>query len=127
HGGGAVSLTGHRVERVRVELLNRNESSKGDLDGVAGGRLEWNAAADLPAGGNLDLVDRGQDINYSLDRVRVWWEVVGVEEWALGVYVLSAPSTQYTDSGTSRQITLLDKLTIIREDALVSTLQVPAG
>lgn len=122
-----MTLTGHRVERFRVELLTRSESSKGDLDGVSGGRLEWNAMADLPGGGTIELTDRDQDINVSLDRVRIWWEVVGVEEWALGVYVLSAPSTQYTDAGSSREITLLDKVTVLREDVLTTTLQVPAG
>lgn len=121
-----MSLTGHRVETARVELLTRTEASLGNLDGVAGGRLEWNGNADLPGGGALNLVERGQDINYSSDRVRIWWGANG-EEWPLGVYVLAAPSRLFTDTGTSRALTLIDKLTIVRDDVLVETLQVPAG
>lgn len=122
-----MSLTGHRVESIRVELLTNTDASLGDLDGVAGGNLVWDANADLPAGGSLQLVDVGQAINYSLNRVRVWWSVVGVQEWALGVYILAAPSASYTGSGITRQITLLDKLTVIKENVLTTTLQVTAG
>lgn len=122
-----MSLTGHRREAFRVELLTRTDASLGDLDGVEGGHLEWNANADLPAGGSITLLDLGQAIDFSSNRVRVWWEVEGVEPWALGVYVLAAPSTQYLADGRSREIALIDKLTVVRDDALLETLQVPAG
>lgn len=116
----------HRVEKVRVELLTRTEASLGDLDGIAGGNLEWNANADLPGGGTLQLVERGQDINYSSDRVMIWWGA-NQDEWPLGVFVLAAPSRAFTDTGTSRELRLVDKLTVIRDDVLIETLQVPAG
>jgi len=122
-----MSFTGHRVERIRVELLTYSERSQGYLDGVSGGQLSWNANADLPGGGHISLEDRGQLINVSKDRIRIWWEVVGEDPWPLGVYVISAPSTQYHASGSSRDITLIDKLTIIRDDVLTTTLQIPAG
>lgn len=122
-----MSLTGHRVERFRVELLTKAEDSLGDLDGVSGGSLSWDASADLPAGGNLTLVERGQTINYSSDRVRVWWEVDGVESWPLGVYVLAAPTTNYTGADATRSVALIDKLTVIRDSKLVRTLQVAKG
>jgi len=122
-----MSLTGHRTELIRVELLTRSEKSLGYLDGMSGGRLSWNANADLPAGGNISLDDTGQDINTSQDRIRVWWEVVGEDPWPLGVYVISAPATQYHSSGSTRDITLIDKLTVIRDDVLTTTLQMVAG
>lgn len=119
-------MNGHRVESFRVEHLTRTEALLGDLDGVEGGDLAWNANADLHGSGTLRLVERGQDINYSSDRVRVWWSVNG-EEWPLGVYLLAAPAREYTDTGTSREIQLIDKLTIVRDDVLVETLQLAAG
>ncbi len=119
-----MSLTGHRVESIRVERLNRAEESLGDLDGISGGSLTWEASADLPAGGNLTLVEIGQTINYSSDRVRIWWSVQGVEEWPLGVYVLAAPTESHTDAEVTRSIALIDKLTVIREDVITETLQI---
>lgn len=121
-----MSLTGHRVERVRIERLTRAEQSLGDLDGVSGGSLAWDASADLPGGGNLELVDRGQ-INFSSDRIRVWWVVEGVEEWPLGVYVLAAPTETHTGTEVTRSVALIDKLTVIKESVLTSTLQVAKG
>lgn len=122
-----MTLTGNRTESVRIELLTRSESSLGDLDGVSGGALTWNANADLPGGGSIALEDRGQRINVSQDRIRVWWEVAGEEPWPLGVYVIAAPATQYHESGSSRDLTLIDKLTVVKDDILTTTLQLPAG
>jgi hypothetical protein len=68
-----VSFTGHRTEGFRVELLTSTEASLGDVEGVIGGELKWNGNARLPAGGSLDLVETDQEINFSADRIRVWW------------------------------------------------------
>lgn len=122
-----MSLTGHRTELIRVELLTRSENSLGYLEGVDGGNLSWNANADLPGGGSISLKDMGQDINVSQDRIRVWWEVAGLDPWALGVYVISAPSTQYQSQGSGRELSLIDKLTVVKDDLLLETLQLPAG
>ena len=126
-----MSLTGHRRQGYRCELLTRTDASLGDLGYVEGGHLEWNANADLPGGGSILLetdTSRGaQVINISSDRVRVWWEVEDEEPWPLGVYVMASPSTQYRGDGSSRQITLIDKLTVVRDDCLLQTLQLPAG
>lgn len=123
-----MSLTGHRTETFRVELLTRTEASLGDLDGITGGTLKWNANARLPGGGEIDIdvASSGKEINLSSDRVRVWWNI-GEQEWPLGVYVLAAPKTQYGATNLSRTITLIDKLTVIADDCLLATLQVPAG
>lgn len=121
-----MSLTSHRVESFRAELLTRTEASLGDLDGVTGGQVQWNANATLAGGGTLEMDDTGQDINFSSDRIRLWW-TVGDEEWAMGVFVMAAPSTQYGSSVLSRSISLIDKITVIADDLLLQTLQVPAG
>lgn len=121
-----MSLTGHRSESFRAELLTRSEQSLGDLDGVTGGQLQWNANASLAGGGELTLADTGQDIDFSSDRIRVWWNESGTE-WPLGVFVMAAPSVQYGADSLSRSITLIDKITVIADDCLLQTLQVPAG
>lgn len=122
-----MSLTGHRREKFYVELLNNLDESQGYLDGVEKGSLRWNANADLPGSGEITLLDLSQTINLSKDRIRVWWEVDGVEPWAMGVYVISAPATQYAGDGTYYRLILTDKISVIREDVLLETLQIPAG
>lgn len=122
-----MSLTGNRVESFRVERLNAKEESLGDLDGVAGGSLVWDASAELPGGGNLELLDIGQQVNFSSDRVRVWWSVAGEPEWPLGVYVMAAPSESHTGTGITRDITLIDKLTVVKDNPITRTFQVPKG
>lgn len=120
-------LLGHREERYQVELLNNLDESQGFLDGVEGGSLKWNANADLPGSGKVDLLSLSQPINFSKDRIRIWWEVTGVDPWPMGVYVLSAPATQYKGDGTYHRLILTDKLSVVREDVLLETLQIPAG
>lgn len=122
-----MSITGHRKESIRVELLTRTENSLGYLDGVTGGALSWNANATLPGGGEVSVIGRGQDINTSQDRVRIWWELEGEEPWPMGVYVISAPATQYSADGSNFDLKLIDKLTVINDDVLVETLQYAAG
>lgn len=123
-----MSLTSHRLESFRVELLTRSESSLGDLDGVTGGELKWNANATLPAGGSIDLTQTAQEINFSSDRVRVWWSVPSAgEEWPLGIYVMAAPVQRYGAESLTRSVTLIDKLTVVADDRLTETLQIPAG
>lgn len=124
-----MSLTSHRTEGYRVELLTKADESLGTLGFIEGGSLQWNSEADLPAGGRILLegIDPSLTPNVSKDRVRIWWEVEGETPWALGVYVMASPSTLYRADGSSRDITLIDKLIVIRDDLLVSTLQITSG
>jgi len=122
-----VTLTGHRVESYRVELLTSGEASLGDIDGVTGGSLSWDASADLPGGGSISLLDLGENIDYSAGRVRVWWQVAGEPEWPLGVYVMAAPTEAHSGAGVARDISLIDKLAVPRDSALTATFQVAKG
>ena len=121
-----MSLYGHRVESFRVELLDYQDRTLGMLQGVAGGQLAWNANSPLPGSGSIDLVGSVDMIDASSDRVRVW-RVVGDEEWPLGVYVLAAPATNYTATGMTRSIELIDKITVVKDDCITQTLQVTSG
>lgn len=122
-----MTYTGHRTERFYLELLTKNEQSLGYLDGFEGGDLAWNANADLPGGGSVLLEDLGQDINYSRDRVKVWQQIDDLAPIPWGVFCIAAPTKAYRADGGSRQVTLLDKVTVLRDDVLTSTLQIPAG
>lgn len=120
-------LHAHRVESYRVEHLTRSEELIRDLDGVTGGSISLNANAVLRGSGQLELVEQQQNINLVRDRVRIWWEVDGVDPWPLGVYLLDSPTVKHDDTGSSREIQLIDKLAIIQDDRVEKPYSVPAG
>ena len=121
-----MSLYSHRTESFRIELLDYQDKTIGELDGVDGGNLRWNANAPLPGGGDIQLADINPDINYSADRIRPWRRV-GDQEWPLGVFVMAAPETLHSPTGRFRPISLIDKITVVADDRLTQTLQIPAG
>lgn len=122
-----MSLTGHRVEQLLVEHLTHTEASLGYLDGVTGGSVKWRARANLKTTGSITLEKLDAGVNVSRDRIRLWWQVNNEEPWPLGTFVIAAPLVEYAEDGSSRELTLLDKLTIIREDHTLETVQVLAG
>lgn len=120
-----MTLTGHRVESSRVELLDYRDTVIGDVTGVAACTLEWNAEAPITATGTIDLVG-GSEIDFSSNRVRPYKIVDGVE-YPLGVFVMASPGLAYRATGTARDVSLIDKLTVVRDDRITATLEVPAG
>lgn len=124
---GPDPLTGHRVESCRVDLLTRTEAPAGLLDGVAGGRVTQNVHRPISGGGQLDVVDVGDNVDWLNARVRVWWEVAGVEPWPLGTFLCMADGEARGQATTSREVVLLDKLLILDEDRVESTYSVAAG
>ena len=132
------NLTGNRIESFRVEVLSSSEKLLGVLDGIQGGDITWNANADLKVGGSLTVTSSLMSWVSPRDRLRIWWtvrentRVNGViqevdTEWPLGVFLVAAPSEQYTASHNTKELTLIDKLTIPKDDVLVNTVQVSAG
>lgn len=121
------ALQGHRAEGYYVELLSSSGNTLAYLDGVTGMDLKWNSLADLQGSGSIQLLDTTQDINFSQDRVRLWWSMAGQNPWPLGKYVMSVPETSYTSFGRAYDVTLLDVITVMQEDVLLETLQYPAG
>lgn len=121
-----MSLYGHRLESYRVELLDYQDNVIGELEGVTGGSLSWNANAPIPGAGTLELAETTQEIDFSSNRVRPFWQVNG-EEWPLGVYVMAAPVTEYSATGRARSVDLTDKITVVSDDRIVQTFQVAKG
>lgn len=130
---GEVRVTGLQVEpgTVSSSYMDGSTPSVGSLT-----RFRWlgtpnaspsvrevRSTTDIPG---AELAS-GPDVDYSKDRVRIWWEVDGEDPWPMGVYVLAAPISVYSEAETSRALTLIDKLTVVRDDVLTTTLQVPAG
>ena len=117
------SFTGHRQVEIEVMLLDHEEQEKGVLKGVVGGEVTLSASTRLKASGSLELIDLGQDINWSTDRVRITYRIQGGASWPLGVFLLAAPSKTYTDGGATWKVELLSKLTLLDEDCVETPTQ----
>lgn len=118
---------GHRVESWWVDLLARDGTPLGRLDGLLGGSVEHNANRVIHGGGELTVDDTGQVSDWLDRRVRIWWQVEGVDPWPLGTFVCSTPSEQHASTGRTWRVDLLDTLSVLDADGVSGTLALPAG
>ena len=119
--------TGHRQVKISVNLLDYKDQVKARLDGVTGGSVEFTQNTRLRGSGQLELLDRGQDIDFLKDRVQIKYELYSGESIPLGVWLLSAP-TMSTDGQVRKwKVDLLSKLAILDEDCVESAYSVAAG
>jgi len=136
-------LTTHRVERPRIEVLTRRDRLRGTLVGVqVGGSIELNVNRPIRGGGVLTVFEDDQapwpldisgpalrmsDVDWYSDRLRVWWDVEGAPSWALGTFVLSAPAQTFYDGYRGMEVSMMDKLSVLEQDAVADTYSLEAG
>jgi hypothetical protein len=123
-------LTGSRVESWWVEHLTRSGASLGVLDGVQAGSVQQNVNAVISGGGTLTIDELGQGVDWLADRLRVWWKVSGAagdEEWPLGTFLPSVPTSQHSDTDVVWSVDLLDTVSVLAEDAVTAAVTVAAG
>lgn len=118
---------GHRVEDWWVELVNRDGSVLGRLDGVAGGQIDINVEAVIAGGGWLEVDDTGLEIDWLNARVKPWWNVEGYEPWPLGVFLTSVPEKATRDGLGTWYVDLSDKTDILLGDEVTGTYSLAAG
>lgn len=119
---------GNRNQSFFYELLDNEDVFQNSLEGVTGGSLTWNANANVQRGGKITVVQRSRDQhNWLKRRIKVWMKIDGLDTYALGVYVCSAPSESWTDSELTLDIDLLDKTSILDNDYVAATYSVPEG
>lgn len=119
----------------RVDLLDRTDRLKGRLAGVTGGSVEVNVNRAVYGSGSLVIqatgaADDGEvtaaDIDWASDRVRIWWEVEGVDPWPLATMLLDRVVRREAMTGTTYHVDLLDKLTILSQEGM-GTIAYPSG
>lgn len=123
-------LSAHRQSSLTVTLLDRDDQEIQALDGVTGGSITNNVNARLRQSGSLALTDRGQDVDWASQRIRIDWHVhtrLGDRDWGLGVFLFAAPKLSQHDGWRAWSVELLGKLTVLDEDAVEGTYSVAAG
>ena len=121
-----------RIEKFRVELLDRHDNLKRDLVEFRGGSWEINTNATIKGGGKVEISrtsdERERAIDFGSDRLKIWYEANGLE-WPLGVFLIEAPEDIYDDQifTINTVISLMDKLAILDQQELSETYSARIG
>jgi len=120
-------LTVNRTSSARVDLLTEAEAEAGTLTGVRGGSVAHTAAKSVHGSASLTVADKGQAIDWLTVRIRPVLTVAGYGDTALGVFLVAEAPESWTDTGRVWSVKLLDKLTILDQDAVDETYPLNAG
>jgi len=121
-------LSGHREESWRVNLLSNDDVLLTELIGVTGGDFNFNANATIRGSGSINYT--GEPIDWNQHRIQpVYRAQAGdlVEEWPLGVFIVSTPSTQFSDGGREVSLEMYDKTKILEDDLIPASYRVAKG
>lgn len=121
------ALTANRTTTVRVELLTATEATAGTLDGVTAGSVSYTAAKSVHGSATLTVEDKGQAVDWLTARIRPVLTVEGYGDTALGVFLVSEAPEDWGDTGREWAVKLLDKCTILDQDAVDATYALDAG
>ena len=132
------AISGARVTSFRFDLLGRRfnddgsvirEAFVGELRSVVDGSLDWTHNTAIKGGGSIGVLDVGQKIDGNvIDWLNVRVRPVAMvaradrpetlEEFPLGVFIPAAPVEDWTDTGRSWKVELLDKCSILDQDVI---------
>lgn len=107
---------GHRVERVRYDLLDlADRAVEGNVgDFQTGGSIDGSATAPIRWSGSVAC--DGDRIDWLSHRLRVWYVLDGAEPIPLITAVVEAPDAAHDDLVVERSLQLLDKTSILAGD-----------
>ena len=132
-------LYGDRITTYRWEVLehaNGIDHLVGFLDGVSGGSLTWTQNAAVKGGGKARVVDldvaqagklRVSDLHLESIRLRPVCAIAGLPENPLGVFLVSAATEEWENTGRVWSLELLDRCTVPSQDAVDQSYSVAAG
>lgn len=121
------ALTTNRTSRVRIELLTATEAPAGTLLGMRSGSVAYTSAKSVHGSASLVVEDVGQGVNWLTARIRPVLTVDGYGDTALGVFLSSEAPEAWGDTGREWSIKLLDKCTILDQDAVSEAYALDAG
>lgn len=118
-----------RKVRWRHRLLNERDEPVMDLDGVTGGSVSLEGLTRLGGRGQLELDDRGADIDWMRHRVQSIYDpgIEGVEARPIATMLLSSPNETRTGALRSYSVGLRPKTIVIDEDAFPTSYSLAKG
>lgn len=112
-----ILVAGERHTEWRFELLDHDENLVGMLDGAVSGSVDWSASASIKGGGQLNVADTGQDVDWLGVRIRPVARIKGIDrDLPCGIWLPDAPVDTWGGHGRSWTVDLLDKATILDGD-----------
>ena len=121
------ALTANRQSTIAVQLLTAAEGDAGTLDGVTGGSVVHTAAKSVHGSATFIVVDDGQDVDWLTARFRPSLTIEGYGTTTLGVFLVAEAPEAWGDTGRVWTIKLLDKNTILDQDAVDAAYALDAG
>lgn len=118
---------GNRNQWFTYELQTNEGATLGPLVGVTGGTLEWHANAQVKGGGKIAVQRPSGNLDWLKVRVKITMHIQDMGNYPLGVFIPSAPAEAWDDTGLTWSVELLDKTTVLAEDAVPDNYSVPAG
>lgn len=120
---------GPRTPRWIIELLDRDDSPIGRLDGVTGGSVELGAQTELGVSGQLTIVDRGQGIDWMRHRARVSYDpgIRGLPAWPIATMLFTSPKLSVSAEARTWEVDLLGKMVVLDEDQIDATFSLAEG
>ena len=136
-------LYGDRYTSYRWEVLTHNPSTgldslAGELDGVSDASLSWTLNAAVKGSGKGKILDlaaadtapgklRVGALALESVRVRPVQVIDGLPENPLGVFLLSSAKEEWSDTGRTWAVSLLDRTTVPQQDRVSEAYSVAAG
>lgn len=121
------ALTANRTTTIAVELLTAAEATAGKLDGVTGGSVVYTAAKSVHGSASFTVADNGQAVDWLTARFRPSVTIDGYGTTTLGVFLVSEAPEAWGDTGRVWSVKLLDKCTILDQDAVGAAYTLDAG
>lgn len=121
-------VSGNRTQWFTFHLEDNDGVPKGDLEGVTGGEITWVSNAQVRAGGKITIEqDAANEINWLKRRIKVVMHIKDLDSFPLGVFIPSAPSEVWSQTGLTLDVELLDKSSVLAQDAVQHTYSLAAG
>lgn len=118
-----MNLFSHRDENYRIEKLSASGNPSGEFSSitVGSGTIDYSIYDTIRSGGKVSAVVNPTDNDWLSARIKVWYDVVGVGSWPLGVFLPGMSDNAYGPVDVSLDVELYDKLLILTQDAYEET------
>lgn len=122
-------LTSHRQESWRAELLDEQDRFLRHIPGALSSSIDYSIHNTVQSGGTIVIKRFDTDLDnlqWQSDRIRIF-KKSGETEKPLGTFLIASPKVEYTETGIVWSVDLLDKMTVIDQDAIETSYSLAAG